>query len=166
MAKMIIVAALVLVIGVITGNSETTGGVDIETRQLYTACAPMDIVIESLNPEYSQHTGLTEKAVLNAVESRIRTARLFAATIDQDRDRDQYLYVRVAIFNNAFSIRVALYRFVKDIGYGLSSYVAVWERATVGTHGNNGQYILGSVSEFMDHFLAAYLRVNEEHCSR
>ena len=55
---------------------------------------------------------------------------------------------------------------MKDIGYGVPGGAIVWETGSMGTHSGNGNYILGHVSQHLDEFLAAYLRVNEGHCTR
>ena len=158
MAKVIIFAMLLSVIGAITGSAAAAD------EQLFTVCAPMDIFVEPLHPEGSQNTGLTREAIMDAVESRLRAARLFATS--EKQVRQQYLRINVNILGFAFSIGVELYRYLDNLGYGIPGYAAVWEAGTVGTHGNNGQYILGSVSRHLDKFIASYLRVNELHCSK
>ena len=164
MAKVIIVAALVLAIGAMPGSAATAN--EVERRQLYTACAPMDFVVESLDAEDSQRTGLTEQGIANAVESRLRAARLLTPIAEQTLNKEQYLYINANLTDHAFSINVELNRYLKDIGYGFGGYVAVWRRGGAGTHGGNGQYLLGVVSKYLDQFLSSYLRVNEAHCSR
>ena len=164
MAKVIIFAALVLAIGAMPGSAETAN--EVERRQLYTACAPTDFVVEALDAEDSQRTGLTEQEIANAVESRLRAARLFTPTAEQTLNEEQYLYINANITDHAFSINVELNRYLKDIGYGFGGYVAVWRTGGAGTHGGNGQYLLGVVSKYLDRFIASYLRVNEANCSK
>ena len=155
---MIIVAALVLAIGVMTGSATAAD------EELFTGCAPMDFVVESLDPEDSQRTGLARQDILNAVESRLRVARLFAPR--EKQNRRQYLYIRVSLLGSAFNIDVELGRYLDNLGYGFGGYAMVWHTGSIGTHGGNGQYVLGIVSRYLDEFIASYLRVNEEHCSR
>lgn len=161
MARMIIVTTLILV--------STARFVVLETSAvdmgLYTACAPMTFVVENLRPEGTQETGLTREALENAVEARLRSARLFAPS--EKLDRSQYLYVAVNITGRAFSINVTLERYLDNLGYGIGGYATVWNMRGAGTHGGDGQYILGLVSQYyLDKFVANYLRVNEAHCSR
>ena len=158
MAKVIIFAMLLLAIGAITGSAAAAD------ERLFTVCTPMDFVVEELDPEDSRETGLTRKAIANAVESRLRVARLFA--LPEKQSRRQYLYIRVSIHGSAFSIEVKLTRYLDNLGYGIGGYAEVWDAGLVGTHGGNGQFILGSVSKHLDEFIASYLRVNEAHCSR
>ena len=126
----------------------------------------MDFLVESLGPEGSQRTGLTRKAIENAVEARLRAARLFAPTAAQTTNKEQYLYINVNIIGLAFSINVELNRYLKNLGYGFGGFAIVWDTGSTGTHGGVGEYILASVSQHMDRFIASYLRVNEAHCSR
>ena len=167
MAKVIIVAALVLAIGAMPRSATTAN--EVQRRQLYTSCAPMDFVVESvesLDAEDSKRIGLTKQKITDAVESRLRAARLFTPNAEQTLDKEQYLYINTNIVDRAFHIDVKLNRYLKDIGYGFGGYVTVWNAGATGAHGGNGQYILGTVSEYLDHFIASYLRVNEAHCSR
>ena len=154
---MIIVATLVLAVGVVMGSATAAD------EELFTACAPMDFFVEPLPPEESQKAGLTREAIMNAVESRLRSARLFASP--EKQVRHQYLRVNVNMLGPAYSIGVQLIRFLEDLGYGFGQYAIVWQVGSVGTHGNNGQYILGRVSRYLDRFIASYLRVNDAHCS-
>ena len=162
MARGIIIAVLLLAIGATTDSA--TAEVIGLYRKLYTACAPMDFVVENLEPEESQEIGLTDQAIENVVESRLRAARLFAPS--EKQDRKQYLHINVTIVGRAFNINVELRRFLDDLGYGVGGVVEVWNAGGTGTHGGNGQYILGIVSRYLDEFIASYLRVNEAHCSR
>ena len=157
-AKMTIVAALVLAIGVITGSAVAVD------EGLYTACAPMNVFVEPLPSEESQKAGLTREAIMDAVESRLRSARLFASA--EKQVRHQYLRVNVNVLGYAFSVGVELRRFLEDLGYGFGGYAVVWDVGAIGTHSGDGQYILGSVTRYLDRFIVSYLRINEEHCSR
>ena len=98
---MIIVAALVLAIGVVTDSATATD------EGLVTGCAPMNFVVENLREKHTA-TGLTEKAIENAVEARLRMARSFAPTAAQTNNRERYLYVNLNIVGRVFSIDVQL----------------------------------------------------------
>ena len=119
----------------------------------------MRLVVATLDPEDIQETGLTEKAITNTAESRLRAARLF------NTEEKQFLSINVSIFNGAFNINVEFKRPL-DLGYGLKGIVDVWNTENLGTHGGNGLYILNAVSKYLDEFLADYLRVNEAHCAK
>lgn len=150
-------AVLLLAIGVITGDTTAAD------ERLFTLCAPMDFAVEDLAPEGAQRTGLAKKSIEAAVESRLRSAGLFVPL--EKQGRGQFLQVAVTISGLAFGIEVRLNRRLDNLGYGVPGYATVWDTGSVGTHGNNGQYILGSVSGHLDKFIASYLRVNERPCS-
>ena len=96
MAKLIIVSALMLAIGVMTGSATA------EDEKLFAGCAPMDLLIAVLDPEDTQETGLTREAIINAAEARLRSARLFVPLTkqienQQTMDREQILGINVHI---------------------------------------------------------------------
>ena len=158
MARVLIVAVSWLAIGTMTGSAMATD------EGLFTACAPMFFLVEDLHPEAPQETGLTREAIENAVESRLRSARLFA--VPEKQERLQFLYINVNVARDVFAIEVALSRYLENLGYGLEGHATVWSVATVGMHRGDGNYVLGGVSKYLDKFIASYLRVNEAHCSR
>lgn len=126
-------------------------------------CNPMGIIVENLRDVDARKVGLTRQDIVNAVnavESRVRVARLFSA------ESPQYLYVNVNPVRNAFSIIIELHRRTENTGFGFPGFVSVWDAGTIGMHGGDGQYIMGSVSEQLDKFIAEYLRENQEWCDR
>ena len=167
--RMIVVTALLLAIGLQTSSATFTRE-EWGNSVFYTACAPLRLTVTDLPPEGAKETGLTKQAIINAVESRLRSARLFISLgkelEEQHRHAPQFIQVIVHMVGPAFTVDVSLRRYLKDIGYGLSGTVTVWKAARIGMHGGNGPFILGIVSEILDEFLASYLRVNEAHCSR
>ena len=52
-------------------------------------CNPMRVVVENIRPIEAENANLTNQDIANAVESRIRSARLFSA------ESPQYLYINV-----------------------------------------------------------------------
>ena len=86
MVKSFAVTTLLLAIGTGMANAMTADeyvailkAMDRERKLLYTACASMDFMVEDMDPEDVRETGLTKDAIMNAVESRLRSARLFAS---------------------------------------------------------------------------------------
>ena len=77
MVKVILVATLSLMIVVGFSGAADVSYEEIERRLLYTACASMGLTVEELPPEAPREIGLTRAAIINAVESRLRAARLF-----------------------------------------------------------------------------------------
>ncbi len=134
---------------------------DSEKRKLFARCTPVGLGVENLGKEEAKKIGLTKEAVVNAVESRLRAARLFETEILGS----QYLYVNVNLVGNSFNVQTQLDRFLDDTGYGYSGVVTVWNVGLTGTHGAIGQYVLGVVSEHIDEFLTKYLSANEKACA-
>ena len=66
--------------------------------QLWSACPPLDLIVEGL-PEDAEEIGLTRERIQTAAESRLRAARLY------DAEAGHYLYVNVNVVGRAFSNR-------------------------------------------------------------
>ena len=168
MLKVTVITALLLTVGLQT-SSATNTSTAWQMAGLYAACAPMIFTVADLSPEGEKETGLTKQAIINAVESRLRGARLFVPLGKQGKEhqiRLQNIHVVVSIYAPAFSVIVSLERLVEDLGYGLPGIATVWIAGKVGTHGGDGTLILGLVSEILDEFLVNYLRVNEADCAK
>lgn len=128
--------------------------------QLFNNCEPVDLLVEDLS-FHATGIGLTERTIQNAVESRLRSARLYNSL---PRFDDAYLYVNVHVLSRSFSIRLSYHKTVIDEASGLRNSASTWGRGITGAHGGNASFILSGVSELMDEFLVEYLRVNEEAC--
>ena len=164
MTRIAILTILLLATGIMDRSAA------VQDENLFAHCAPMDLLVKNLGPEATQATGLTRQAIVNATEARLRSARLFLPSKKQmenpqTQGRDQFFYISVNIVGFGYSIGIELYRYMKDLGYGVPGYAVVWQTGGVGTHSGNGNFILGHVSRHLDGFLTAYLRVNEGHCS-
>ena len=127
--------------------------------RLFANCLPMSLIVEDLNSD-AEEIGLTRDSVQAAVESRLRSARLY------DSSATPYLYVNVNVYRQSFSISLEYNKFLFD---GLSQnngYAATWTYGGTGQHANDHGFILSSVSQYMDQFLVEFLRVNEEACAK
>ncbi len=132
--------------------------------QLFTGCARMGLVVEDLPPGAGQ-IGLTRGAITRAVESRLRSARLYTS----DSEYPFYvLYVNVGVLDldRGGSLPYAVDIYFTQWLYNprVDEYYTAktWNSGSYGQGGS--QFILGSISEHMDRFLTEYLRVNEEAC--
>jgi len=67
--------------------------------QLFDSCRPMQMLVEDLPPKAAQ-IGLTRPSLMSAVESRLRSARLYA------EDASSVLYLRVNVVGHAFSVNL------------------------------------------------------------
>lgn len=140
-----------------------------ERFRLYNGCSPMDYGV-SLDLSVGESVqGLTEKAISDAVESRLRAARLY------DSEEPSYFFVYIHLLDSmvggrhagwAYSMNVSFNKRVADEASGIHSWASTWERGSTGTASDSGtgEAILGSVRGYMDEFLAEYLRVNEKAC--
>ncbi|MXY68586.1 MAG: hypothetical protein F4Y47_08495 [Acidobacteriia bacterium] len=139
-------------------------GQDISNRlerfYLFNACRPMQLVVEELDDDAAD-IGLTQEALQAAAESRLRAARLYA--VDGIRADFSHLYVNINVTPRAFSVSLAYYKWVTD-EFGQSASAQTWHSGATGTHGGDAGYIVSALSQYLDTFLAAYLRVNEESC--
>ena len=63
---------------------------DYECARWYTACQPIDLVVEVLSSE-ANDIGLREQAVIDAAESRLRSARIC------DPDAWEYFHVNINV---------------------------------------------------------------------
>ena len=134
---------------------------------LFSDCAPVDAVLIRGLSDDAKAIGLTEQAIRNVAKSRLRSIGLvndLQPTYDDIvfREVKHYLVVSVSVVANAFSSYISLERFLPDTGYGMPGFVSVWHRRVTGTHGMNGQNILGRVSDDFDGFVRGHLAVNNE----
>ena len=127
---------------------------------LYNECGPMDLGVETLRPDAAE-IGLTKASIQAAVESRLRSARLYDSADDDDAAR---LYVNVFVSGRAFFIRLDYQKYVHDPASGVTSRTTTWNMGGGGTHGGDAAFILSNISGYMDEFLVEYLRVNEAAC--
>ena len=130
-----------------------------ERFQLYSGCSPMFLsaVVEEKDAAATT-IGLTQQAIEAAVESRLRSARLY------DAKASQMLSVNVIVVGSAFSVSMDYYKVLLDPLSQEKGPAPTWSSNWVGTHGQRGGYILSWVSQNMDQFLVEYLRVNEAAC--
>ena len=124
--------------------------------RLWNECKPISILVEFL-PDRAEEIGLTKEAIEVAVRSRLRGARIFAAS-------PNYLYINVNLIGSAFSTRLSFNKWLRDTDLGEGGMAETWDTGSVGTHGNNASYILGSISKYTDKFIEEYLRVNADAC--
>ena len=119
----------------------------------------MRLVVEKMSPDAS-NIGLTEKAIQNYAEGRLRGTGLFRP------EWPDYLYLRTTVVGVAFSIDVQFKKPLVDPYVDAGKHFAVtWHKATTGTHSNDSGYIISSIRESVDEFLVEYLRVNDKACS-
>ena len=130
-----------------------------ERFQLYDSCKAMRLSV--LDPQLdATNIKLTKDAIQAAVESRLRSARLY------DREGSSVLEVWVTVTGSAFSIGVRFYKKVLDYSSNSIFRTPTWANNSIGTHGESSDYVYSKVSRFMDTFLVKYLRINEAKCEK
>ena len=135
-------------------------GASLEHFRLGGGCKPMRLYVSTFN-DASEIGLIKEDLMAAAAESRLRAARLYASSLESTV---QELRVDVNVVGPAFNSAVSFAKFMRDPSTGTAGFAAVWERSSVGTHGRNASYVIGSVSQLLDGFLVEYLRVNETAC--
>jgi hypothetical protein len=119
----------------------------------------LTIIVLEIEPNPAK---ITEEAVEYHVESRLKAAELQP----QSAESDHFLYVFVHVDGGAFNIDIGFYRaasWVLPDGRTGNNFLETWNSGhTLGTHGNNGAYILKELDTRLDQFLKAYLRANQK----
>lgn len=132
----------------------------IDRFKLFSNCTPIALLVERLNSD-ARSIGLTENALQTTVESRLRSARVYSPGSSAI---SPYLYVNVNVVGPAFHISLSYHKLVQDSYTDIFDHAITWNTGSTGTHGNDDVYILSGVSQLMDQFLVAFLRVNEHAC--
>ena len=130
-----------------------------ELFRLRTTCASVGLVIGSMSSD-AEKIGLTAESVQAAVESRLRSARIYTDVAD-----NHFLYININVMEKVFNIGLSFNKELLDLATGLTSSGSTWRADTLGTHGTGASFILSALSELVDQFLVEYLRVNERACN-
>ena len=129
--------------------------------ELFNECRPMDLTVEDYEDDAGwTDIGLTVDRIQTMAESRLRAARLYDATVLP------YLDVNVHVARGGFSLRVNYRKRLYDPVSDESFYATTWTIGGTGTHSGDAGFILQSLSEHLDGFILAYLRVNEDACDQ
>ena len=161
-------ATLALAVAVLAAS--TLGKEDAEHFGLYMHCAPVEVHVLGFPDEEADAIGLTKDSVELAVRSRLRAARLYKSKNDSNQasvtgfDVRAHLWVSVVLTKSASVVRIEMRKSVHDIMSQMMSEATTWSRASLGFHGKDPSRIRGVLAEHMDHFVDAYLRVNEAAC--
>ena len=141
-------------------TSEEIDKLRLDWFKLFLNCEPVDTVVEELSDD-AKRTGLTKEAIIAAAESRLRAARIY----NNKKNSTPYLHITVTVVGDAFSIEVALNKYLFDDETSMLHGVAkTWTKTLIGTHTNDATFILSGLSRLLDLFIADYLRVNEIAC--
>ena len=70
------------------------------------------------------------------------------------------------VVGRAYSLSVEYKKLVYDAVSGETAPATTWDAGSAGTHGGDAGFILQALSEYLDRFILAYLRVNEDTCDQ
>ena len=93
--------------------------------ELENVCEPIALIVEDVDRE-EEAMGLTKRAIITTVRSRLRAARLYQIRIGP------YLYVNVNVVGSAFSARVAFNKVLFDPISELKFPTQTWGRVLQG----------------------------------
>ena len=147
---------------VLIAMAATPQGADAQTAverfELFNDCRPICLIVEGLRPDVAG-IGLTRERVQNAVESRLRAARLYTS-----ERGSAMLYVSITAGREVFSLAPRYNKLVLDIASGEANLAPTSSRGSTGTHGRDADYIVSQLSGHLDEVLTQYLSVNEAAC--
>ena len=158
MRRILALLPLVALLATMAVGQDAASG--LERFNLFNACRPMRLLIEHLNDDATE-IGLTREMLKAAAESRLRAARLY--TGGRERSDGAMLYVNINVVGRGYNTSVTYNKVVTD-AFATNGLAVTWDTGSNGTHGGDAGYIVSSLSQHLDRFLAAYLRVNEPAC--
>ena len=138
-------------------SASSTDVSDYDRFRLWNDCRPMDLLVEDPGDEATA-IDLTREAIVIAVRSRLRAARLYREAAWS------YLYFNVNVVSSVIHIWVEYNKEVVDRATMLENTATTWGVGSTGTHSRNPNFILSSVSQHTDKFIDEYLRVNADAC--
>ncbi|WP_419935743.1 hypothetical protein [Candidatus Palauibacter sp.] len=169
----IVIALAVALGGVLAATPIPAGAQEDDARerqerfQLFTNCA---LVVPDVNLQLDGDHGvseLTEERLQRAIDSRLRAARLYESPDPTLRRTTDWtiVYASVHVVAVAFHVQFEHRKLLRDPMTSETGTAGTWDRSVTGTHGGDGEYIVGPVTRFLDEFLDEYLRVNEAACT-
>ena len=133
------------------------------TFALFNACKPMNIWVTELSSD-AEKISLQKEDIINIVESRLRSAKLFFDIGEGEPFLNATLFVSVAVVGSAFSVDVQFSKKLWDEVSEIRDGATTWQRNILGTHGTNTDFILPHVKKLTEEFITEYLRENDEAC--
>ena len=133
----------------------------VQRFRLFMNCQPVNLLVEGLDKSTSR-IGLTERNIIAAAESRLRSARIYT-----DDKLSPKLYINVQVRESVYSLTIKLSKRLHDPISGLSTHATSWESSGLGTHSRGGrETIMSRVAMEVDEFIVQYQRVNEKACEQ
>ncbi len=140
----------------------TSFGMARHVYPLYNACRPMTFISTIESPiGTAADIGLTDPLLRDAVERRLRSARLYAS---DPVTGNPFLHVHVQVLSRAFHVSAMLQKRVEDPEFDIDGIATTWMKGGPGVHGGDLSLVLSAVDLVMNAFILEYLRVNETAC--
>ena len=151
-------------IGLLAGPVGAQAVTEFEQWQLGSDCRPMNLVVH-VQRSGAPDLDITETQIRNAIESRLRAARLYEDDVGTLEKLNVNIHVAGPGIGITFKYKAMV---IRRLGDGESDkfpfMVGLWENSGTGTHRGDSGGVLQSVAEHTDEFLNAFLRVNESAC--
>ena len=147
---------------------------DMKKFELFNSCLPMTLIVEKPTLD-TEEFGISEEAIRNVLESRLRASRLYLTSADSQEYFDSgytlyshlgyaaSLFAGVSVVGASFAISLSFYKPVTDLVSKVTTKATTWESGNFGL-ANNAGFILNNLSMMTDEFLVEYLRTNEADC--
>jgi hypothetical protein len=117
------------------------------------------VLVEEL-PQRAVEMGLTSEMIKNEAESTLRREGLSVPSFSYE---DPYLYLRISVSGEAFSIDLSLRDYVvlkRD--RKIACAAATWMNSSTGVHRGDGNVLLEGLQELLDLFLNDLRKVNSK----
>jgi hypothetical protein len=117
------------------------------------------VLVEEL-PQRAFEMGLTSEMIKNEAESKLRREGLSVPSFSYE---DPYLYLRISVIGEAFSINLSLRDYVvlkRD--RKIACAAATWMNSSTGVHRGDGHVLIEGMQELLDAFLSDLRKVNSK----
>ena len=149
-----------------SAKSKPTIKTYLDNFQLLTYCNPVHLDVSG--DVYNTPKAKTVKedliqAITNSGESKLRAAHIYATKFVAASTPVLMIQFTTTKYS-IYSYQIEMLKLVSDTYTGNKDIAATWGFKELGKHGQNTNYIVASVSQKIDNFIAEYLRVNATAC--
>ena len=144
--------------------------VGVDRFQFFNACQGMGYYV-GISGNGSNDSALSESEIANAIESRLRAARIFDA--DSQKAEKSYFNVYLDLVGSAASLRIGFEKPGFEDPYSIHRFaqfplgMETWTKSWLVQGGFRSGDVLAQLSKFLDDFIVNYLRVNsDEACEQ
>ena len=161
-AGILSIAALAVVVAAAQPRPEFGGPVvsSVERFNLYTGCAPVEVVAELSERDAARPARLTRDAIGAVAYERLEAAGLL------ETGAAHKLNLGVGVMGGTLTMWVRFLKPLHDPLAAQTRHAATWIRFTSGAHLGQTQAILDTLGQHVDTFITAYRRINQEACDQ